>query len=45
MACGCRGVAAGKTFVWTNGHQTVEYRTEVEAKAQVIRQGGSYSLK
>lgn len=40
MACGCN---SGKKFVWSNGGPKITYKTEVEARAQVIRQGGSYT--
>lgn len=40
MACGCN---AGKRFEWTDGSQKIIYKTEVEARAQVIRKGGTYS--
>lgn len=41
MACGCNN---GKQFQWTDGAQTITYKTEVEARAQVIRKGGSYTV-
>lgn len=47
MACGCKRNTAAK-FVWTsdpdeNGQTvTVQYNTEIEAKAKVIRKGGTY---
>lgn len=40
MACGCN---SGKQFVWTDGAQKITYKTEVEARAQVIRKGGGYT--
>lgn len=43
MACACKK-NVNKIFVWTSldGTQTQEYPTEVQAKAKVIRKGGSY---
>lgn len=41
IACGCN---SGKQFVWTDGSQTITYKNEVEARAQVIRKGGSYQV-
>jgi hypothetical protein len=42
MACSCRGRKDVK-WVWTapDGSQ-VTYKTEIEAKAKVLRKGGSY---
>ncbi len=40
MACNCN---AGKKFLWTDGSRKITYKTEVEARAQVIRAGGSYT--
>lgn len=42
MACACKGRKKA-TYVWTDGTDTVTYYTEVEAKAKVIRKGGSYT--
>ena len=39
MGCNCAG---GKSFVWTDGTKSITYKTEVEARAQVIRAGGTY---
>jgi hypothetical protein len=46
MGCGCnKGAAAsGYVHVAPDGTKT-EKRTEIEAKAMVIRQGGSYEPK
>lgn len=43
MACACRGRKTQK-YVWTSedGTSTVTYNTEIEAKAKVIRKGGTY---
>lgn len=45
MACACQGNQAAKTYVYTapNG-STKTYKTEVEARAAVIRGGGSYRV-
>ena len=41
MACGCRGKNGAKAFVYTSPTQEqITYRTEIEAKAAVIRNGG-----
>lgn len=47
MGCGCGGSNAAKAYVWTSadGSKKVEKRTEVEVKALVIRQGGTYEPK
>lgn len=47
MGCGCNKAKAGSTFVWKSqdGSTTKEVRTEVEAKALVIRQGGTFTTK
>lgn len=42
MACACKGRKTAK-FVWTNGVNTVVYNTEIEAKAKVLRKGGTYT--
>lgn len=46
MGCNCRKVN-GSGFIWTSadGKQKIEVRTEVEAKAKVIRLGGTYANK
>jgi len=45
MACACKGRKSQK-YLWTgvvNGEETsIEYGTELEAKAKVMRKGGSY---
>lgn len=45
MACACKGRRSQK-YLWTgtvNGETvTQEYSTELEAKAKVLRKGGSY---
>lgn len=47
MACACSGKAGKNGFVWKSADntQSKEYRTEVEAKARKIRDGGSYAPK
>lgn len=46
MGCGCQGKAGVNGYVHTapDGTKT-EKRTEIEAKALVIRQGGTYAPK
>lgn len=44
MACACKGRKKA-IFVWTDGKKTVTYGSEIEAKAKVIRKGGSYVRK
>lgn len=46
MACGCAKIK-GAGFVWTSadGSETLERKTEIEAKALVIRRGGTYEVK
>lgn len=45
MACACKGRKTQK-YIWTGpGGETVEYGTELEAKAKVMRKGGSYKPK
>jgi hypothetical protein len=43
MACACKGRSKSK-FLWTSGDGAtkVTYDTEIEAKAKVLRKGGSY---
>lgn len=43
MACSCKNRKKA-TYVWTSadGSTTVTYTTEIEAKAKVLRKGGSY---
>lgn len=46
MACGCSKSSAPKGFTWTSPEgATQETRTEIEAKALVVRQGGTYEPK
>ena len=40
MGCNCGKSAAKQEFVYQNGATTKVYRTEVEARAAVIRNGG-----
>lgn len=42
--CGCKRKSTAK-YVWTNGTDTITYNTEIEAKAKVIRSGGTYTQK
>lgn len=45
MACSCKGRKKTK-YVWTDGKRsTVTYNTEIEAKAKVLRRGGTYTKK
>lgn len=44
MACACKG-RRSKQYIWTDGTDTVIYSTEIEAKAKVMRKGGSYTVK
>lgn len=43
MACACRNRSKTK-YLWTSadGTETVQYNTEIEAKAKMLRLGGSY---
>lgn len=43
MACACNKRKKSQ-YVWTStdGSQTMTYSTEIEAKAKVIRKGGTY---
>lgn len=42
MACSCKG-RADVAYLWTAPDGTqMTYNTEVEAKAKVLRKGGSY---
>ena len=47
MGCTCRKAGTAKEYVWTSadGSEKATYRTEVEARAAVIRKGGSYQPK
>lgn len=43
MACACRGRREKTKYEWSDGKgTTVVYNTEIEAKAKVLRKGGSY---
>lgn len=48
MACNCNKAKAPGPFLWIpaegsiDGEGTIEYPTEIQAKARVIRKGGSY---
>lgn len=42
--CGCTKKTA-KSYVWTDGTTTVIYPTEIQAKAKVLRAGGTYTPK
>lgn len=46
MACACKGRKTTQ-YVWTSedGTQQMTYTTEIQAKAKVIRAGGSYAPK
>lgn len=46
MTCACKGRRKTK-YIWTSadGSQTMEYNTEIEAKAKTMRKGGSYEPK
>jgi hypothetical protein len=43
MACACKGRKSTK-YVWTSddGSSSVTYPSEIQAKAKVLRVGGSY---
>lgn len=43
MACSCRG-RNNYTYVWTSadGQTTMTYESEIQAKAKVLRVGGTY---
>jgi hypothetical protein len=43
MGCSCKN-RKKFSYVWTSadGSQTVTYTTEIEAKAKVLRKGGTY---
>lgn len=47
MACACKGRTKAR-FLWippegsVDGEGTIEYPTEVQAKAKVMRKGGEY---
>lgn len=42
--CGCKRRSTTQ-YVWTDGTTSVTYNTEIEAKAKVIRSGGTYTAK
>jgi len=45
MACACQGRGRNATYVWISPDDpetTITYSTEIQAKAKVIRNGGSY---
>lgn len=46
MACACKGRVTGQKYLWTppagSTLEPMEYGTELEAKAKVLRKGGSY---
>lgn len=44
MACSCTK-RKGAKYVWTDGTFTVVYDTEIQAKAKVLRKGGSYTVQ
>ena len=41
MACSCTKRKAVQ-YKWTDGTNTVIYASEIEAKAKVLRKGGTY---
>lgn len=41
MACACKGRKKTQ-YEWTDGTATMIYNTEIEAKAKVLRKGGTY---
>lgn len=46
MPCGCSKKNAPNGFVWSGPEgQSQDTRTEIEAKALVVRQGGTYEPK
>lgn len=42
MACGCQKRSNTK-YRWTDGTNVVIYDTEIQAKAKVLRKGGTYA--
>lgn len=46
MGCGCQK-KTNSVYLWTSddGTQTVSYSTEIQARAKVIREGGSYVVQ
>lgn len=47
MGCGCNKAKSGATFLWTSsdGKDRKTLTSEVQAKAQVIKAGGSFTVK
>lgn len=43
MACACSKRGKPAKFVWTDGTTTVVYPSEIQAKARVLRNGGTYT--
>lgn len=41
MACACQK-RSGLKYRWTDGTNVVVYDTEIQAKAKVLRKGGTY---
>lgn len=41
MACSCKKRRTTQ-YRWTDGENVIIYNTEIEAKAKVIRKGGTY---
>lgn len=41
MACSCQKRKSAK-YRWTDGTNVVIYDTEIQAKAKVLRKGGTY---
>ena len=46
MTCACKG-RVRRNYVWTSADktETVTYTSEIQAKAKVMRQGGSYTAQ
>jgi len=42
MACSCKKRISTK-YRWTDGTNVVIYDTEIQAKAKVLRKGGTYT--
>lgn len=45
MGCACRKGARAAQYVWTDGQTTIVYSTEIQARAKVLRSGGTYTKK
>lgn len=44
MACGCKSKGDNQKYKWTGSDgSTVTYDTELQAKAKVLRKGGTYT--